>query len=481
MPITTLDLSMFHTPYIERMDYFIASCTSLVEINISNWGSDLLEFNSSMISGCTSLKKLTMDNFNFGISSFSSWLWSSPNNIEELSLRGVNAKKATSVCYLFDNNSFNHLKKLDMTGFIFGPDMSNFFSYSKFPSVETLIIDDIDISNVTNMYYLFYNSNLSASDFAKLDVSNWDVSNVTNMSFMFSNYPNVTSLDLSGWDVSSVIDMSYMFYYSGIEEIDISNWDASSVQTTYDMFYYSSITTINAANFDAPSLQNIAYMFGNCQNLETLSITGWNAPIVNNASNMFNQTPKLKTIDITGWTLPLAASYMFSGSSAETIILDNLENIHLFGSFFGGASNTKKISCKNWVIPETFTHVFFRTMTGSSSIEEIDVTGWDLSNTTSIQGLFASSGSNGAGLKRIVGLNTWDTSNVTDISYMFQGLSSLESLDLSSFDTSSVTDTDDMFSGCTSLTTGYARTQADADVFNASSEKPAELTFVVQT
>jgi hypothetical protein len=35
-----------------------------------------------------------------------------------------------------------------------------------------------------------------------------------------------------------------------------------------------------------------------------------------------------------------------------------------------------------------------------------------------------------------------------------------------------------MFSG-SSATTGYARTQADADKLNASSNKPAGLTFIV--
>ena len=61
---------------------------------------------------------------------------------------------------------------------------------------------------------------------------------------------------------------------------------------------------------------------------------------------------------------------------------------------------------------------------------------------------------------------------------MFNG-SQATTLDLSSFDTSKVTDMTSMFNG-SQATIGYARTQADADRFNASSGKPAGLVFVVK-
>ena len=50
-----------------------------------------------------------------------------------------------------------------------------------------------------------------------------------------------------------------------------------------------------------------------------------------------------------------------------------------------------------------------------------------------------------------IDFSNFDTSSVTDMSFMFYGCSSLESLDLSNFNTSSVTNMYSMFYGCSSL------------------------------
>ena len=80
-------------------------------------------------------------------------------------------------------------------------------------------------------------------------------------------------------------------------------------------------------------------------------------------------------------------------------------------------------------------------------------------------------------LTKIEGLSILDTSNVTDMSFMFAE-SYVITLDLSSFDTSNVTNMRGMFNR-SAATIGYARTQEDADRLNASSGKPSTLTFVV--
>ena len=67
------------------------------------------------------------------------------------------------------------------------------------------------------------------------DISKWDISNVTNMSYIFCDcyYLNI---DLSSWNVSNVTDMNGMF--SGCKSFnqDISSWDVSNVRYHLAMF-----------------------------------------------------------------------------------------------------------------------------------------------------------------------------------------------------------------------------------------------------
>ena len=53
---------------------------------------------------------------------------------------------------------------------------------------------------------------------------------------------------------------------------------------------------------------------------------------------------------------------------------------------------------------------------------------------------------------KIIDVSGLNTSNVTDMSYMFNGCSSLTSLDVSNFDTSNVTNMSSMFGDCSKLT-----------------------------
>ena len=67
---------------------------------------------------------------------------------------------------------------------------------------------------------------------------------------------------------------------------------------------------------------------------------------------------------------------------------------------------------------------------------------------------FAGSGSSGNPLSYLttIDLSGWDTSNVTDMKYMFQDCSSLTSLDVSNFNTGKATSMENMFYYCSSLT-----------------------------
>ena len=94
-------------------------------------------------------------------------------------------------------------------------------------------LNDIDTSEITNMYALFNKSEFNG------DISNWNVSNVKDMSSMFQ-YSKFNG-DISNWDVSNVKYMGYMFAYSEFtgKNGDISEWDVGNVKNMYHMFYQS--------------------------------------------------------------------------------------------------------------------------------------------------------------------------------------------------------------------------------------------------
>ena len=58
-------------------------------------------------------------------------------------------------------------------------------------------LNDIDVSNITDMSKLFINL-----DPHNIDISEWNVSNVENMKRMFDNCKNFNS-DISNWNVSN--------------------------------------------------------------------------------------------------------------------------------------------------------------------------------------------------------------------------------------------------------------------------------------
>ena len=284
-----------------------------------------------------------------------------------------------------------------------------------------------------------------------------------------SSTDSVTSRLCTSINDKPIVSMSNMFYNSKTTNIDTSSFNTSNVTNMNLMFGgCSSLTDIDVTEFDTSNVTNMTAMFSECSSLTEINVTNFDTSNVTYMQAMFGGCSSLTELNLSNFDLRGASS--FSAIS---------------GNMFMGTTSLKKIIMKNWKLPADMSHALFRNgATNSSPIEEIDVTGWDLSNTTNADGMFAANGSNGLGgkgLKRIIGLDTWDTSHITSMSQMFQGLSSLTTLDLSTFNTTNVTGMDSMFSGCTSLTTGYARTQADADIFNNSSNKPSGVTFAVKS
>ena len=89
--------------------------------------------------------------------------------------------------------------------------------------IDSIELDDIDTSRVTDMSRIFESSN--RKDFSGIE--SWNVSNVVNMYGMFSSC-RWFNADISGWNVENVEDMENMFcgaeqFHHSLNEWNINN------------------------------------------------------------------------------------------------------------------------------------------------------------------------------------------------------------------------------------------------------------------
>ena len=99
-------------------------------------------------------------------------------------------------------------------------------------------------------------------------------------------------------------------------------------------------------------------------------------------------------------------------------------------------------------------------------LTSLDVSKFNTSNVTNMQGMFRGFEMS---LTSVGNLGGWDTSKVTDMSYMFDGCCKLTSLNVANFNTSNVTDMKYMFAKCESLASLNVTNFDTAKVTNMSS------------
>ncbi len=136
-----------------------------------------------------------------------------------------------------------------------------------------------DVSNVTNMNVMFYNTPFNQP------IGSWDVSNVTNMGGMFSDATSFNQ-NISSWDVSNVTDMYAMFYSATSFNQPIGSWNVGNVTIMNTMF-------MNATSFNQPigswnvgNVTNMGYMFFSATSFNQ-PIGSWNVGNVTNMGYMF--------------------------------------------------------------------------------------------------------------------------------------------------------------------------------------------------
>ena len=160
-----------------------------------------------------------------------------------------------------------------------------------------------------------------------------------------------------------------------------------------------------------------------------------NAP--SESSYLFADMKNLKSIDFTNFKTSGVQSItaMFKGdANLEELDLSNFDtsNIIYMWTTFHGCKKLRSINFDGWNPKLSGMGVTFY---GCESLEELDLSNFDVSKVTTFNSLFE-----GASSLKKINISTWNPTNVTKINSMFNWTKSLEYVDMSSFTISDSTD-----------------------------------------
>ncbi|EMF0108347.1 BspA family leucine-rich repeat surface protein [Enterococcus hirae] len=363
------------------------------------------------------------------------------------------------------------IKKIVLVGKIVAPENSSYlFSGSNGELTNVTEIEglnQLDTSKVTNMNSMFYNANSLES----LDISGFDTSNVTDMAWMFDYLSSVTSLDVSSLNTNKVTDMTGMFKdVSNVTSLDVSGFDTSNVTDMDSMFYsMTNLTSLDVSGFDTSNVTNMYRMFNEMNSLTSLDVSNFDTSKVTDMEEMFDNVPlkklilgdTFKFVEVNGVGASLSSSWKREDGKGNLYSADDFMKNYGTGDLTAGTYVS--VETGTWgTCPYTFDEDT-RTLTigagelggyeespwmtkkvAGGKIQKIVLSGKVIAPENSTN-LFAGGATTLQSLTEIEGLSQLDTSNVTDMSYMFAFQIALKNLDLSSFDTSKVTNMSWMF------------------------------------
>lgn len=312
-----------------------------------------------------------------------------------------------------------------------------------------------NVTSINNLNYLNTSLTTNLTDFftgmtkiTSIDVSSFDTNKATNISSMFNSCSSLTSLDCSNFSTQNNTSLSY--FCSGCSSLTSiifsSKFKTNKVKSFQCCFSScSSLASLDLSSFDFSACEEFQMMFNGCENLISINFptncvihlkSHFGKIFYENGYGVFNcamfQNCK-KLQNICSFELDPEMYYlgfMFYGcSSLGSIDVSNWDTSHVKSlDHFAAHANLKRIGIENWDVSslENANACFH-----NCAEEELDLSKWNVSKVKFFGQMFE----NSPNLKRIKGLQNWDTSAGLGFEEMFSRCPKLEELNLSSFDT----------------------------------------------
>ena len=285
------------------------------------------------------------------------------------------------------------------------------------------ILGQIPLNDGTNNAVSLYTWNLSSENFIGLNNVSIQIANISNPSSFVTFSASLYSSDINSVVVAlNTLNKGYFQTDGTLIYVNSNIYVYGEIYATSNLF----ISTWNTTNTSGGSSANNQIQL-------PLTITG-NYDFVVDWGDGTNDT-------ITSWNQP-ETLHTYTSSGTYTI---NISGILQGWSFNGSGDRNKILSVANWgIFRLTNTGNYFAGCSNLVLSSVADVL--NLSGITSLAGAFATCGM----LSTVSRINEWDTSQITNMSSMFDG-SALFNEDISSWDVSNVTAMGSMFDGASSF------------------------------
>ncbi len=492
--LTSLDLSGFNTSRVTTMNCMIFDCRNLQTIYVgTGWSTTAVTNSDNMFSYSTSLvggqgttysssnpKDKTYAHIDGGTSNpgyFTEWKEAyacyTPSNTTLTFYYDNQRSSRTGTTYDLNEGRYDTGWDTDgtnasVTKVVFDPSFAGarptttcdwFFNMQNLQSITGM--EYLNTSEVIYMNWMFYNCNKLTS----LDVSHFNTSKVIYMNQMFNNCTGLTSLDLSSFNTSNVTNMNKMFEGSTLlRTIYVgSDWSTAAVTNSVNMFNNcTSLVGGMGTTYDENHIDGAyAHIDGGPSNPGYF--TDKNAPEAYACYTSSNTTLTFyydnQRSSRTGTTYDLNEGYAHPGWESDGTNASVTKAV--FDPSFAGArptttydwfyymQNLESITGMSYLNTSEVTNMAWM-FGGCKNLTSLDLSHFNTSKVTDMGAMFYN-----CSILTSLDLNSFNTSKVTAMGAMFYNCSILTSLDVSHFNTSKVTDMRYMFAGGLNLQTIY--------------------------
>ena len=315
-------------------------------------------------------------------------------------------------------------------------------------ALKSIDARDWDTSKCLTMFYMFYHcDSLETID----GISSLDVSAVNSMSAAFYSNSKLTA-DLTLWNVSDSATADHSCFNLNSPGVTLPRpWQAGAFavysETDHSLDFYK------RSNCELPAAGAIWN-----GKLATEVYTGFETALYGKTTDnndgpvntpWYSRHDDVLSIEFVDEIEPTCCEYFFQGMNRASNIVGlekfNLSKCPRINHTFFGMAALKQIDATqlNWSSAEKIDAPFAQ----CSSLESIDVTGLDTSGCSIVLYVFWRD----SALKEIKGLDTWNLSSNNIFDSFFESCSSLESIDISSWDMSNSLSNAGLLAGCSKL------------------------------